>query len=142
MKQLWNKVHWSRAHASECFKLYLEPFCNAHCGLLHPAFLACTPLFFLACWLLDFVQPFSSALLHSLQLICTITFSSDSLLCQSFLPSLFGVHSLLTTCLILAILLSFSLLFSDQPLSITAAAVSASFVRQHGSCFCQRQRGH
>ena len=58
MKQLWNMVHWSRAHASDVSSCTSEPLCSAHCGLLHPVFLACTPLFFPACWLLDFAQRF------------------------------------------------------------------------------------
>ena len=85
----------------------------------------------------DFVHSSSFLFLH---LICTITSSSDSLLCSSFLPFLFGVYSLLTTCLILALLIPFSLLFLKRP--FPAATVSASLIRQYGSHFCQGQRGH
>jgi len=85
-----------------------------------------------------FVFVLSSSFLH-LHLICTFTSLFDSLLCSSFLPFLFDVSSLLTTCLILA-LLPFSLSFLERP--FPAATASASFIQQHGPHLCQGQRGH
>jgi len=141
MKQLWNMVHWSRAHASDVSSCTSEPLCSAHCGLLHPVFLACTPLFFPACWLLDFAQRFRFRPLFIPSPSPYLYFTSlfDSLLCSSFLPFLFDVSSLLSTCLILA-LLPFALSFLERP--FPAATVSASFIQQHGPHLCQGQRGH